>query len=299
MAKLYYESSAIRNDSAQDSLQHWKYIRREKVGDKWKYFYKDDGNGVNTNSRTTVSTTKDGKTIKTTVKDRKGLLSKNYEISTGRSVSTTHERGAIERAYDNAKSKINNAVTKKKASKINRMTMEEWDKKNPLPKETDSSKAAAKKKPVTGNQVAKKIVDDARNKASQEVRTKVGKKIVDDAISKDKKAEQETRAAQARIAQIRANRAAEERKQKEADAKEAAAEKERQHKENILKSMSDRKNAKLNEKKAIYEEAKAKRDAEAEGMRKAAKEFANRFLENRKEEAERKRREMRKRRGIQ
>ena len=31
-----------RSNIYSNFLMHWKYIKREKVGDKWKYTYKDD-----------------------------------------------------------------------------------------------------------------------------------------------------------------------------------------------------------------------------------------------------------------
>ena len=30
--------------NSDDSLQHWKYIKRERKNGKWKYYYHDDNN---------------------------------------------------------------------------------------------------------------------------------------------------------------------------------------------------------------------------------------------------------------
>ena len=311
MAKLIYDNSAMKHDTPDNSLQHWKYIKREKVNGKWRYTYKDD-EGNKSSTGKIVSTNKYGGREVAEVRNTNKLKSNTskkltYDKSTvgknanGNVWTKSSEKGLI----DQAKSKINKAVTKYKGSKINRMTMEEWNKEHPVTytqKSTDRAAVAAKKKQDAANQVAreaaKKAKEQAMNKASQETRTKAGKQIIDKAVAKDQKEAHETAVAKGKIIKERLLREAAEGAKKEAAKKEAAAEKQKQHEADVIKSMTDRKNAKLNEKKAAYDEAKAKRDAEAEGMRKAAKEFANRFLENRKEEAERKREEMRKRRRI-
>ena len=40
------EYRAIVKRKPNDELQHWKYLRREKKGDKWKYYYESDTNGL-------------------------------------------------------------------------------------------------------------------------------------------------------------------------------------------------------------------------------------------------------------
>lgn len=44
MAKLYY----VGKDMNANDLTHWKYIKREKVNGKWRYYYKDDATGRDT-----------------------------------------------------------------------------------------------------------------------------------------------------------------------------------------------------------------------------------------------------------
>jgi hypothetical protein len=44
MAKLYY----VGKDMNANDLTHWKYIKREKVNGKWRYYYKDDKTGRDT-----------------------------------------------------------------------------------------------------------------------------------------------------------------------------------------------------------------------------------------------------------
>lgn len=42
------EYKAIVKRRSDDELMHWKYIKREKVGDKWKYWYDKGGSGKKT-----------------------------------------------------------------------------------------------------------------------------------------------------------------------------------------------------------------------------------------------------------
>lgn len=256
MAKLIYDNSAMKHDTPDNSLQHWKYIRRERVGDKWKYFYKDDENDKGEN----------GKKFTNTFEAKK--------VTVRKIVAEQKKKDAEKAAY-------------KKSVEIR------------------SQSAQDKRKAIGGAKLESERTahEEKLNKASLEKRINAGKKIINEAKVKDEKAEavQKTKAAIDQVKQ-KAKETAKQNAEKAA-AKQKAEEKQKQWEENVRKSMTDRKNAKLNEKKAAYNEAKAKRDAEAEGMRKAAKEkateFAKKFLENRKTEAERKREEMRKRRRIQ
>lgn len=253
MAKLIYDNSATKHDTSDNSLQHWKYIRREKVGDKWKYFYKDD-------------------------EDNKGKNDKKFTKTGKATLITGRKIVAEQKKKDAAKQAV------RKAAEIN------------------PNRAQEKRMTIGGGKLeAERTAHEVKlNKASQETRTKVGKQIIDKAVAKDKQEEHATAVAKGKIIKERLLREAAEGAKKEAAKKEAAAEKQKQWEENVRKSMTDRKNAKLNEKKAVYDEAKAKRDAESDAMRKAAKEkateFAKKFLENRKTEAERKREEIKRKR---
>ena len=217
MAKLIYDNSAMKHDTPDNSLQHWKYIKRVRVGDKWKYFYKDDEKDKGSSTTTNVKKT-----------DRQLVAEKMKQ--------------------DAAKQAV------RKAAEIN------------------SNRAQDKRKAIGGGKLeAERTAHEVKlNKASQETRTKVGKQILDKAVAKDKQEERATNVAKGKIIKERLIREAAEGAKKEAA------------------------------KKAVYDEAKAKRDAEAEGMRKAAKEkateFAKKFLENRKTEAERKREEEKRKR---
>ena len=247
MAKLIYDNSAMKHDTPDNSLQHWKYIKRVKVGDKWKYFYKDDEKDKGSSTTTNVKKT-----------DRQLVAEKMKQ--------------------DAAKAAYKKSV------------------------ELRSQSSQDKRKAIGGGKLeSERTAHEVKlNKASQEARTKVGKQILDKASVKDKKAEREAAVAKGKEIKEQVMKKASEAAKKDAANKAAAAEKQKQWEENVRKSMTDRKNAKLNEKKAAYDEAKAKKDAEVDSMRKAAKEkateFAKKFLENRKTEAERKREEEKRKR---
>lgn len=42
------------NDTSNDYLEHYKYIRRERAGDKWRYWYKETKDKVTTTSKRVV-----------------------------------------------------------------------------------------------------------------------------------------------------------------------------------------------------------------------------------------------------
>lgn len=247
MAKLIYDNSAMKHDTPDNSLQHWKYIKRVRVGDKWKYFYKDDE------------------------KDKGSSTTTNVKKTDRQLVAEKMKQDAVKAAY-------------KKSVELR------------------SQSSQDKRKAIGGGKLeSERTAHEVKlNKASQEARTKVGKQILDKASTKDKKAEREAAVAKGKEIKEQAMKKASEAAKKEAAKKEAAAEKQKQHEADVIKSMTDRKNAKLNEKKAVYDEAKAKKDAEVDAVRKAAKEkateFAKKFLENRKTEAERKREEEKRKR---
>ena len=253
MAKLIYDNSAMKHDTPDNSLQHWKYIRREKVGDKWKYFYKDD-------------------------EDNKGKNDKKFTKTGKATLITGRKIVAEQKKKDAAKQAV------RKAAEIN------------------SNRSQEKRMAIGGGKLeSERTAHEVKlNKASQEARLKAGKKAIERVASLDAKKDRAEAVSQAKSSKQKQAVEARDKVAKEKAAKEKAVEKQKQWEENVRKSMTDRKNAKLNEKKAAYDEAKAKRDAESDAMRKAAKEkateFAKKFLENRKTEAERKREEIKRKR---
>ena len=40
--RAIYETHLSSHEMSDDELMHWKYIKREKVNGKWRYYYKDD-----------------------------------------------------------------------------------------------------------------------------------------------------------------------------------------------------------------------------------------------------------------
>lgn len=108
-------------------LMHWKYIKREKVGDKWKYTYKDDTvDKARTNLGKSVINYKKAVATENKLKADKthdGELSKaNLDMSDARIEAyqaTRNAKRAVEKArkeYDTAKEKsdasIGNRITK-------------------------------------------------------------------------------------------------------------------------------------------------------------------------------------------
>lgn len=108
-------------------LMHWKYIKREKVGDKWKYTYKDDAvDKARTNLGKSVINYKKAVATENKLKADKthdGELSKaNLDMSDARIEAyqaTRNAKRAVEKArkeYDTAKEKsdasIGNRITK-------------------------------------------------------------------------------------------------------------------------------------------------------------------------------------------
>ena len=108
-------------------LMHWKYIKREKVGDKWKYTYKDDAvDKARTNLEKSVINYKKAVATENKLKADKthdGELSKaNLDMSDARIEAyqaTRNAKRAVEKArkeYDAAKEKsdasIGNRITK-------------------------------------------------------------------------------------------------------------------------------------------------------------------------------------------
>lgn len=92
-----------------DELYHWKYIKREKVNGKWKYYYDEDLNNAyksGKQSEIAINAHQHGKTTeyvqKKKYEDTDNLFStkSSYEITTDRSKDeiTTYKRGKIERA---------------------------------------------------------------------------------------------------------------------------------------------------------------------------------------------------------
>lgn len=122
--------SSHRSNVYGNFLMHWKYIKREKVGDKWKYTYKDDA--------VTDARTKLGKSVidykKAVATENKlkadktndGELSKaNLDMADARVEAwqaTNNAKRAVEKArkeYDTAKAKSDASIGNRIAKALN------------------------------------------------------------------------------------------------------------------------------------------------------------------------------------
>ena len=195
--------SSHRSNVYGNFLMHWKYIKREKVGDKWKYTYKDDA--------VTDARSKFGKSVidykKAVATENKlkadkthdGELSKaNLDMADARVEAwqaTNNAKRAVEKArkeYDAAKAKsdasIGNRITKAlngekstKAVKDKGVVEKQlsngvtytvpYDEKLDGPREDKTKKATITKKETITDK-AKNAVDTAKDKLGVDEREK-------------------------------------------------------------------------------------------------------------------------------
>lgn len=135
---------AVYKTDPTDEIKHWKYIKKIKVGGKWRYFY--DQADVDKYKNQLEKKSGDHTTRYTEGND---LLSSKYKVSnmftfddkTGTTKyykdSTTYVRGKIERAIDTAIAKIekkvfNNVYSEKakEKRKRNMVKAKQWIEKN-------------------------------------------------------------------------------------------------------------------------------------------------------------------------
>ena len=195
--------SSHRSNVYGNFLMHWKYIKREKVGDKWKYTYKDDAvtdarskfgksvidykKAVATENKLKADKTHDGELSKT-----------NLDMADARVEAwqaTNNAKRAVEKArkeYDAAKAKsdasIGNRITKalngEKSTKeakdkgvvekqlSNGVTYTvPYDEKLDGPREDKTKKATITKKETITDK-AKNAVDTAKDKLGVDEREK-------------------------------------------------------------------------------------------------------------------------------
>ena len=195
--------SSHRSNVYGNFLMHWKYIKREKVGDKWKYTYKDDA--------VTDARSKFGKSVidykKAVATENKlkadkthdGELSKaNLDMADARVEAwqaTNNAKRAVEKArkeYDAAKAKsdasIGNRITKalngeKSTKEVKDKGVVEkqlsngvtytvpYDEKLDGPREDKTKKATITKKETITDK-AKNAVDTAKDKLGVDEREK-------------------------------------------------------------------------------------------------------------------------------
>ena len=194
--------SSHRSNVYDNFLMHWKYIKREKVGDKWKYTYKDDA--------VTDARTKLGKSVidykKAVATENKlkadkthdgGLSKANLDMADARVEAwqaTNNAKRAVEKArkeYDAAKAKsdasIGNSITKalngeKSTKEVKDKGVEKqlsngvtytvpYDEKLDGPRDDKTKKATITKKETITDK-AKNAVDTAEDKLGVDEREK-------------------------------------------------------------------------------------------------------------------------------
>ena len=107
-------------------LMHWKYVKREKVGDKWKYTYKDDKKTSTTGKTSNVKVSDleiesyrpelFGKWEKTTFGNKHGYVDDNGLFYEGD--YETAKRAKFDREWINNSLKVKAAVDKAKTNSI-------------------------------------------------------------------------------------------------------------------------------------------------------------------------------------
>ena len=195
--------SSYRSNVYDNFLMHWKYIKREKVGDKWKYTYKDDavtdartklGKSV-INYKKAVATENKFKADKT----HDGELSKaNLDMADARVEAwqaTNNAKRAVEKArkeYDTVKAKSDDSIGNRIAKALNGEKSDNetknkgvvekqlsngvtytvpYDEKLDGPREDKTKKATITKKETITDK-AKNAVDTAKDKLGVDEREK-------------------------------------------------------------------------------------------------------------------------------
>ena len=104
MTKLYY----IGKDLNANDLTHWKYIKREKVNGKWRYYYKDDATGRDTYVKNPTLKTK----VTAAVQDKLGYDEREAANNAKKHYDTATTRTSHEKALYDAKQKYDSAAQK-------------------------------------------------------------------------------------------------------------------------------------------------------------------------------------------
>ena len=118
--------SSYRSNVYENFLMHWKYIKREKVGDKWKYTYKDEKKTSTTGKTSNVDISDleiesyrpelFGKWEKTTFGNKHGYVDGNGLFYEGD--YETAKRAKFDREWINNSLKVQEAVNKAKTNSI-------------------------------------------------------------------------------------------------------------------------------------------------------------------------------------
>ena len=91
--ELYHSDTYLGEEYADDSLCHWKYVKKYKVGDKWRYVYKSELS--NTTHDTPKKMTEDEMTEYIPIKTynlKSGTKRYVYLSADGKKIKDTHEK---------------------------------------------------------------------------------------------------------------------------------------------------------------------------------------------------------------
>lgn len=94
-SELYHSDTFFGNEYSDENLCHWKYVKKYKVGDKWRYVYKSELN-KNITRDTHEKMTEDEMTeyipVKTYTLKRSGTKRHVYLSANGKKIIDTPEK---------------------------------------------------------------------------------------------------------------------------------------------------------------------------------------------------------------
>lgn len=100
-----YHSNEIET-TQDDELKHWKYIKREKQGDGWKYWYKDKNN-PNTNPAATANTSGNSGIWKYLKREK---VNGKWKYTYDSNAAKNNSKEKLNKATDNVLAKTNSAA---------------------------------------------------------------------------------------------------------------------------------------------------------------------------------------------
>mgnify|MGYP003292125996 CR=1 FL=1 len=131
MANHNYYGAAT--SPSKNTIQHWKYIKREKVNGKWKYYYDDSELKKYEKGVTDKSRTESGKnviTTETTYKQTDDLLDGESSATvwggTSKHTYTTKSQGKLSRAVAKGEKKVYDLLYNENAKKARKRKASEY-----------------------------------------------------------------------------------------------------------------------------------------------------------------------------
>lgn len=108
-----------------NELYHWKYIRRERVGDKWRYYYDKDDKRLTTTQVYSKSATELGPSYAYVGKDKKVMISgpkSEYRMATDKTKGVEVE--VDRKTYDKMKVGTNRMVGDTPLKEVNKQNLD-------------------------------------------------------------------------------------------------------------------------------------------------------------------------------